>query len=388
MCGNGEKVDRRPVDPPPIIQVLRSPSRLALDEGRQEHRPYYLMYAILVDAQTRQELLLLRDNKTRATTGQVVSPLYKAIDIDQSEGYFFVFPDLSVRSEGEFCFKFMMFQMDETTGQVTYIDSVLSDSFKVYAAKRFPGMNESTQLSRLFAEQGIKIRIRKELRKKKSDLEQQGPSQSSTIAPSLTARRSPTMRSPSVSSMSSPPQPFYQQPPLNPAARPVQQRFFPYPNPGAGSQQPFPVQRRGSQTPTPGMLTNGQAHHHPTGQQPYHGGNFVPAWRRHSDPETGSMLFQQPRFASQLPSPTFHGQSVATKAPTLPFPTILQHRTSTSQSSGAESIQLPALRLTSTSGSSTTNGGDASLNSSLNGGTSNETNSTNVSRTTTQDDTS
>lgn len=37
----------------------------------------------------------------------------------------------------------------------------------MYPAKRFPGMSESTELSRLFADQGIKIRIRKELRGRK-----------------------------------------------------------------------------------------------------------------------------------------------------------------------------------------------------------------------------
>lgn len=50
---------------------------------------------------------------------------------------------------------------------MVYRQSCFSDVFTVYAAKRFPGMEESTALSKSFAEQGLKIRIRKELRQKK-----------------------------------------------------------------------------------------------------------------------------------------------------------------------------------------------------------------------------
>ena len=40
--------------------------------------------------------------------------------------------------------------------------SVFSDVFQVYSAKKFPGVCESTPLSKCFATQGIKIPIRKE----------------------------------------------------------------------------------------------------------------------------------------------------------------------------------------------------------------------------------
>ncbi|KAJ1995174.1 hypothetical protein GGI04_005850, partial [Coemansia thaxteri] len=38
----------------------------------------------------------------------------------------------------------------------------MSTIFTVYSAKKFPGMEESTRLTKLFAEQGLKIRVRKE----------------------------------------------------------------------------------------------------------------------------------------------------------------------------------------------------------------------------------
>jgi hypothetical protein len=47
---------------------------------------------------------------------------------------------------------------------VTYLKTEISDRFKVSPPKNFPGMMESTFLSRSFADQGVKLRIRKEPR--------------------------------------------------------------------------------------------------------------------------------------------------------------------------------------------------------------------------------
>lgn len=37
-----------------------------------------------------------------------------------------------------------------------------TDTFQVFSAKRFPGVKESTELSKKFAHQGVKIPIRKD----------------------------------------------------------------------------------------------------------------------------------------------------------------------------------------------------------------------------------
>jgi hypothetical protein len=47
-------------------------------------------------------------------------------------------------------------------GRAPVLASVFSDVFQVYSAKKFPGVCESTPLSKCFATQGIKIPIRKE----------------------------------------------------------------------------------------------------------------------------------------------------------------------------------------------------------------------------------
>jgi hypothetical protein len=46
---------------------------------------------------------------------------------------------------------------------------VYSDKFQVYSAKKFPGVIESTPLSKCFAQQGIKIPIRKDTKGEKDD---------------------------------------------------------------------------------------------------------------------------------------------------------------------------------------------------------------------------
>jgi Velvet factor len=48
------------------------------------------------------------------------------------------------------------------TGKAPVLASCFSEVFTVYSAKKFPGVVESTPLSKCFATQGIKIPIRKE----------------------------------------------------------------------------------------------------------------------------------------------------------------------------------------------------------------------------------
>ncbi|KAI4180696.1 MAG: hypothetical protein L6R41_007061 [Letrouitia leprolyta] len=80
----------------------------------------------------------------------------------EKDGGFFVFGDLSVRVEGEYRLRFSLFEMLKT--QVVYIKYVLSEPFTVYSSKAFPGMSESTFMSRSFGDQGVRLRIRKEPR--------------------------------------------------------------------------------------------------------------------------------------------------------------------------------------------------------------------------------
>lgn len=149
-----------------------------------------------------------------ALAGTLVSSLHRLKDVDNSgrssshspqiirsslalDGGFFVFGDLSVKVEGEFRLRFSLFEMrkyvmplgprsasstDSSRAEVFHIKSIVSDPFTgeidtvrltspretewvpVFAAKNFPGMSESTFLSRSFGDQGVRLRIRKEPR--------------------------------------------------------------------------------------------------------------------------------------------------------------------------------------------------------------------------------
>lgn len=118
------------------------------------------------------------------------------LDRPQPGGYF-IFPDLSVRHEGKFRLSFNLYEelkeaKDEDpepagpssdtkdvkppqglgTAPKTHAAwrlEVKSVPFSVYSAKKFPGLAESTTLSRVVAEQGCRVRIRRDVRMRRRD---------------------------------------------------------------------------------------------------------------------------------------------------------------------------------------------------------------------------
>ncbi|KAF8547889.1 hypothetical protein OG21DRAFT_1449822 [Imleria badia] len=180
MCGIS--ADRRPIDPPPIIQLRvidphtrqqPSPANLDTEDADPNYahgflqNPYYFMFASLAKPDDDTELHWLKDGKTRCTTGSVVSSLYHLKDTENpNEGAcVFVFPDLSVCTEGSYRLKLSLFGVVGNT--VLHCKSIYSATFYVYTAKKFPGMEESTPLSCSLADQGSKIHTRKIIRVRK-----------------------------------------------------------------------------------------------------------------------------------------------------------------------------------------------------------------------------
>ncbi|GAA6020361.1 hypothetical protein JCM11491_000325 [Sporobolomyces phaffii] len=177
MAGSGEKADRRTVDPPPIVRLrVRRPPAAATPTRRksaahhQHHQQHHggvdddlvaptlththFCFASLVPEHSDEELFDLAGTKSKYVGGSVVASLFHLKD--QS---CFVFPDLSVRTEGRWRFKMSLFEIVENG--VIFCDSVVTDVFQVYSSKRFPGMRQSTELSRSLAQQGLKLRIRR-----------------------------------------------------------------------------------------------------------------------------------------------------------------------------------------------------------------------------------
>lgn len=118
------------------------------------------------------------------------------LDRPSPAGYF-IFPDLSVRHEGKYRLSFNLFEeLKETKdadaepaagspesedakparnnpmapqAHVHFRLEVKSVPFNVYSAKKFPGLAESTSLSRIVAEQGCRVRIRRDVRMRRRD---------------------------------------------------------------------------------------------------------------------------------------------------------------------------------------------------------------------------
>jgi hypothetical protein len=114
------------------------------------------------------------------------------LDRPQEAGYF-IFPDLSVRHEGQYKLSFNLYEQakndDDRDRDVSPNEmkanppnvagapdesfdwrlEIKSNEFTVYSAKKFPGLAESTALSRTVAEQGCRVRIRRDVRMRRRE---------------------------------------------------------------------------------------------------------------------------------------------------------------------------------------------------------------------------
>ncbi|RGP61906.1 hypothetical protein FLONG3_10374, partial [Fusarium longipes] len=110
---------------------------------------------------------------TRNLIGSLAASAFRLNDTEKKAGIWFVLQDLSVRTEGTFRLRFSFVNVGRpggpgglganvNQGRAPILASCFSQDFSVYSAKKFPGVCESTPLSKTFALQGIKIPIRKD----------------------------------------------------------------------------------------------------------------------------------------------------------------------------------------------------------------------------------
>jgi hypothetical protein len=182
-CGSGAKssADRRPVDPPPIVE-------LRVFENDQEitfaYNANFFLHASLENARA------IAPGRAPSTAGPSFPVLTGTpvagmayLDRPTPAGYF-IFPDLSVRHEGKYRLSFALFEnlsevkdLDPEDPDVIYDGNhfvthraeVKSAPFTVFSAKKFPGLSESTALSRMVAEQGCRVRIRRDVRMRRRE---------------------------------------------------------------------------------------------------------------------------------------------------------------------------------------------------------------------------
>jgi Velvet factor len=109
------------------------------------------------------------DSFTRNLIGSTVVNATKMKDDKGELGIWFVMQDMSVRTEGSFRLKCSFVDLSDpnspsgiTQSYALILAECFSECFMVYSAKKFPGVIESTPLSKAFAQQGVKIPIRKD----------------------------------------------------------------------------------------------------------------------------------------------------------------------------------------------------------------------------------
>ncbi|OMH84576.1 hypothetical protein AX774_g1905 [Zancudomyces culisetae] len=166
MCGFGEK-DRRPIDPPPVVQLFafdeyENPVELDDIESSKmvtavtlwsENGAFQCDFVInpaslpTPQAATYNNavnvLSLHEPIKMKNLVGITASSGLQLRDDKNNLGTFFIFNDLSVRTEGRFVLRFSVTDIngiDEPLRQAKVLSEVQSSPFDVYSAKNFPGM--------------------------------------------------------------------------------------------------------------------------------------------------------------------------------------------------------------------------------------------------------
>ncbi|KAI9263020.1 velvet factor-domain-containing protein [Sporodiniella umbellata] len=194
MCGFGDK-DRRPIVPAPILRLsvkdtegnpvdpenfdvtflvvmcdsclqTGEPATSASNVSRVGHSVPVSQVVVFSSSEDDRNP---RTSKLKNLVGSSVVSANKLYDLENKLGIFFVFHDISLRTEGTFRLKFslvnvgMPHEQKVNTNELSHVIQVVySDPFTVYTAKKYPGVVQASPLSIRFAQQGIKISVRKD----------------------------------------------------------------------------------------------------------------------------------------------------------------------------------------------------------------------------------
>ncbi|KAJ3095038.1 hypothetical protein HDU97_007333 [Phlyctochytrium planicorne] len=141
-----QPIRRSPVDTSPAVPAGTGPSSTGT-----------------ISYSEAMSLGLLRSQRLCQTlVGSLAVPCTILTDLDGTDGMFFVFHDLSVRAQGTYRLKFQVIDADGSRNMSAAKAVIWTNVFEVFSPKVFPGMTESTPLSRSFAKQGLAIHIRKD----------------------------------------------------------------------------------------------------------------------------------------------------------------------------------------------------------------------------------
>lgn len=183
--------DRRPVDPPPIVELRIFEGETTKTDITLSYNANFFLFATL---EVARPIANGRTHPSPAIPVLTGCPVAGANYLDRpSPAAYFLFPDLSVRHEGWYRLSFNLYEATKepedldidrpaqtaglevltpspapkTQSSMAWRLEVKSAPFQVYSAKKFPGLSESTEISRIVADQGCRVRIRRDIRMRK-----------------------------------------------------------------------------------------------------------------------------------------------------------------------------------------------------------------------------
>ncbi|KAF2628751.1 hypothetical protein BU25DRAFT_390615 [Macroventuria anomochaeta] len=157
VVAKGKEKARKAIDPPPVVQ-LEVKSTIDPQKNFLQN-PYLFMMVSLYKADRDEPL-----PGNESMTGTLSSALHRLKDHNNVDVGLFVFGDISVKMLGTYRLHFRLYEFNPDIFSSQYLACTTSDKFSVLAPKDFKGMEESTSLSRLIADQGVRLRLRKEAR--------------------------------------------------------------------------------------------------------------------------------------------------------------------------------------------------------------------------------
>ncbi|KAI8180162.1 Developmental and secondary metabolism regulator veA [Colletotrichum sp. SAR 10_66] len=366
-CGSGSKsaADRRPVDPPPVVQLKvakgPTPNREDAKDVTMAYNGNFFLFAELAPARQiahgRVQTPAATSSQTPVLTGMPVSGM-AYLDRPSEAGYF-LFPDLSVRHEGRYVLAFHLYEeiknpedrdhdsdpAEDDQPCFNWRMPVKSIPFSVYSAKKFPGLTESTHLSKTISEQGCRVRIRRDVRMRRREGKPAG-NEFENSNPENEYRNSRRTQTPELRSNADPyrarshAQPMAQPPPPSPTASYYSNQPSPYHQAPSHSYSSRPSSQYAPSNPPP--TPHGSYDRRGSMMVPQSPSTHVPRdvdyMRRDSDPRRDS--YSYPRMApladnsrssvvlpplSSLPAPPLpahmlRGSDIIEASPNLPPP--------------------------------------------------------------------
>jgi len=122
-----------------------------------------------VEAYWRNQPIITTANHTSSLVGDLFTQaLNLPIGQNGKNSLVFVFADLSVQLEGWFLFRYRVFDLFSfTNGSQPILAECWGRPFRIYATKQFPGLEPSTELTKLLHSHHVPVRAREVRRKRK-----------------------------------------------------------------------------------------------------------------------------------------------------------------------------------------------------------------------------